>query len=38
MTAIVEDRELEKQLIRQRHKTGANRRDEVWDAVYLKTN
>lgn len=35
MAAIVLDRRLEKELIRKRRETGADRHDEVWDGVYV---
>ena len=35
MTAIIEDRGLEKEVIRRRQEIGADRWDEVWEGVYI---
>ena len=35
MTAIIADHEFEKQIIRRRQETGADRWDEVWEGVYV---
>ena len=35
MTAVIEDKDLERRLKRHRKRTGADRWDEVWDGIYV---